>query len=217
LPSTPDPISSDDLRAAFRRDAALPVSDLLPEPRFGTALLDDERLRPLLPPTITPAAVLVPVVERRPGLTVLLTERAADLKHHPGQVSFPGGRQEAHDPDPIATALRETEEEIGLTARHVEVVGRLEDYIVVTGYRITPVVGLVRPGFDLALDLREVAGTFEVPLDFILDVRNVRWTTRYYAEVPLQVAEINFEGHRVWGATAAMLVALARHLERSRR
>ncbi len=106
---------------------------------------------------------------------------------------------------------------IGLASRHVEVVGCLEDYIVVTGYRITPVVALVRPGFDLALDLREVAGTFEVPLSFVLDARNLRWIERHYAGVPLNVAEFDYEGRRVWGATAAMLVALVRHLDRSRR
>ena len=217
MSAAPTEIRSEDLRAAFRRDAVSVVGDLIPEPRFGTALLDDERLRPLLPPTITPAAVLVPLVDRAAGLTVLLTERATDLKHHAGQVAFPGGRREAHDSGPVATALRETEEEIGLASRHVEVVGCLEDYIVVTGYRITPVVALVRPGFDLALDLREVAGTFEVPLSFVLDPCNLRWIERHYAGVPLKVAEFDYEGRRVWGATAAMLVALVRHLDRSRR
>ena len=168
-------------------------------------------------PGSAPAAVLVTLVAGAPGLPVLLTERATDLKHHAGQVAFPGGRREAHDSEPVATALRETEEEIGLAARHVEVVGCLEDYIVVTGYRITPVVALVRPGFDLSLDLGEVAGTFEVPLSFVLDARNLRWIERHYAGVPLQVAEFDYEGRRVWGATAAMLVALVRHLARSRR
>ena len=216
MPSTPDPISSDDLRAAFRRDAALPVSDLLPEPRFGTALLDDERLRPLLPATITPAAVLVPVVERRPGLTVLLTERADDLKHHPGQVSFPGGRQEAHDPDPIATALRETEEEIGLASRHVELIGALPDYLTGTGFRVTPVVGLVRPPFDLRLDAFEVAEAFEVPLAHFLDARNHQEHSIMHEGRLRRFHAMPYHGYFIWGATAGIIMSLYRLLDDER-
>jgi 8-oxo-dGTP pyrophosphatase MutT (NUDIX family) len=96
--------------------------------------------------------VLVPIVDRGDELTVLLTERAADLKHHPGQISFPGGRLEPVDPDPESAALRETEEEIGLGREHIEIIGRLPDHIIISGYQVTPVVALVRPGFTLRLD-----------------------------------------------------------------
>ncbi len=106
--------------------------------------------------TLTPAAVLVPLVERPGGITVLLTRRTEHLNDHPGQISFPGGRVEARDAGPVETALRETEEEIGLARSHVEIVGRLDRYETVTGFIITPVVGLVRPGFSLTLDAFDI-------------------------------------------------------------
>ena len=106
MAAAPTEIRSEDLRAAFRRDAVSVVGDLIPEPRFGTALLDAERLRPLLPPTITPAAVLVPLVDRAAGLTVLLTERATDLKHHAGQVAFPGGRYQTLEASYVRPSVR---------------------------------------------------------------------------------------------------------------
>ena len=118
---------------------------------------------------LTPAAVLFPIVLRDNGQTVLLTQRTAHLKDHAGQISFPGGRVEAEDESPIHTALRETEEEIGLARKHVEVLGFLPEYRTGTGFRVTPVVALVTPPFELALDPFEVAEAFEVPLAFLLD------------------------------------------------
>lgn len=157
----------------------------------------------------TPAAVLVPLVARAEGMTVLLTQRTAHLKNHAGQISFPGGRSEDEDDGPIATALRESHEEIGLPAAAVDVLGRLDDYVTVTNFRVTPVVGLVAPPLTLAPDPFEVAEVFEVPLGFVLDPANhqrhtyqVKGRTRAYWAMPY--------GERyIWGATAGMLVNLA--------
>ena len=123
----------------------------------------------MLPAATTRAAVLIPIIDRGDDLTVLLTLRADDLKHHAGQISFPGGRLEAGDTDATAAALRETEEEIGLRREYIEILGCLPDHAVITGFRVTPVVGLVRLGFELVLDPTEVAGTFEAPLRHLLD------------------------------------------------
>lgn len=157
----------------------------------------------------TAAAVLVPLVPRPAGLTVLLTQRTAHLKNHAGQISFPGGRSEEEDDSPVATALRESHEEIGLPPRRVDVLGHLDDYVTVTGFNVTPVVGLVAPPFDLEPDPFEVAEVFEVPLAFILEKANhqrhtyrVQGHTRAYYAMP-------YQQRYIWGATAGMLVNLA--------
>lgn len=156
--------------------------------------------------TPTEAAVLVPLVMREGGLTVLLTKRTDHLRDHAGQVSFPGGRVEAHDLSPIATALRETLEETGLSAEHIDILGRLPRYFTGTGFAITPITGLVTPRFTLTLDTFEVAQVFEVPLSHLTDFRNYRLheatlpdgqIRRYYS--------IAWDGYFIWGATAAML------------
>jgi 8-oxo-dGTP pyrophosphatase MutT (NUDIX family) len=159
-----------------------------------------------------PAAVLVPVIMRESGLTMLLTQRTAHLRDHAGQVSFPGGRCEESDASPEATALREAEEEVGLVASQVEILGRLPEYRTGTGFVITPVVGLVTPPLNLKLDDFEVAEVFEPPLDFLLNSANhqrhsieVRGVMREYWAMPWQ-------GYYIWGATAGMLVALHRIL-----
>jgi 8-oxo-dGTP pyrophosphatase MutT (NUDIX family) len=161
---------------------------------------------------ITPAAVLVPIVER-PEPTVILTERLATMRKHPGQISFPGGRIDPGDGGPVAAALREAEEEIGLPPRAVDVVGIADCYRTVTGFEVTPVVGVLPPGLALAPHPGEVAAMFEAPLDYLLRpehqiVRTVEWRGRercYY--------EIEWQGKRIWGATAAMIVNLSRRLE----
>jgi 8-oxo-dGTP pyrophosphatase MutT (NUDIX family) len=161
-----------------------------------------------------PAAVLVPLVQHRHGTTVLLTQRTDHLHHHPGQVSFPGGRVEQRDASPIRTALRETEEEIGLASELVEVAGYLDPYQTVTGFRVIPVVGFVRPGFELELDSFEVARVFEVPLSFVLDPVNHE---RHHREVRGQRRQfyvLPYLDHYIWGATAAMLVNLYEKLMR---
>ncbi len=164
------------------------------------------------------AAVLVPLVLRQQGLTVLLTRRTAHLTHHAGQISFPGGRSEAADPDPTATALREAAEEIGLDARHIEVLGHLPDYHTGTNFRVTPVVALVHPPFMLQADAHEVADIFEVPLTFLMDpahhqVRSLVWEggeRRFFA---MPYPRANGDGvHFIWGATAGMLRNLYRFM-----
>ena len=169
-----------------------------------------DRRRLLLPPDPVPAAVLIPLVER-PDLTVLFTQRATQLRHHAGQISFPGGRIEPSDPSPAAAALREAREEIGLDERFVSVIGYLPDHVVITGFRITPVVASVRPGFELALARQEVEDTFEVPLRYLFDPATHR--VRRRASVTgdeVEFREIPFGERSIWGATAGMLHTLYR-------
>jgi len=164
------------------------------------------------------AAVLVPLVLREHGLTVLLTQRTAHLTHHAGQISFPGGRSEEADADPTATALREAAEEIALDARHIEVLGHLPDYYTGTHFRVTPVVALVHPPFTLQADPDEVADIFEVPLAFLMDpahhqVRSLVWEggERRFFAMPYPRAE-GGGSYFIWGATAGMLRNLYRFL-----
>jgi 8-oxo-dGTP pyrophosphatase MutT (NUDIX family) len=173
----------------------------------------DQAIRQYFPASPIAAAVLVPIVDHPSGLTVLLTRRATHLKNHPGQISFPGGRIETRDAGPLEAALRETEEEIGLSREHVRFVGYLDPHLVLTGYWITPVVAFVQPGFELTLDAHEVASTFEVPLAHILDVANHRSRERMLGNVPIQVHDIPYGEHNIWGATAGILLALYRLLK----
>jgi 8-oxo-dGTP pyrophosphatase MutT (NUDIX family) len=159
-----------------------------------------------------PAAVLVPIVNRSDRLTVLLTQRSADLPDHAGQISFPGGRVEAEDVDVDRAALRETEEEIGLSRARVTILGRLANYDTVTGYRVTPVVGWVEPPFQLIADPVEVADVFEVPLAFLLDPGNQKRHFRMLGEIRRDYFAIPFGDRYIWGATAAMLMILDRTL-----
>ena len=157
---------------------------------------------------VTAAAVLVPIIAH-PTLTVLFTKRTAQLKAHSGQVSFPGGRAEPGDAGPEHTALRETEEEIGLPAARVELLARLPDYLTRTGFRVTPVIGLVAPPLELVPDSREVEEVFEVPLAFLLDRANFQRATRELNGRMASYYVIEHQGHTIWGATAGMLVNLA--------
>ena len=157
---------------------------------------------------LRPAAVLVPFVRRAAGLTILLTQRTDHLYDHAGQISFPGGRSEAHDDSPAATALRETFEEIGLPHSHVEVLGLLPEYTTVTGYRVTPVVGLVSSPPTLSLDAFEVAEAFEVPLRFFLDPGNHQRNTLQFQGRTRHYYAMPYEQRYIWGATAGMLMNL---------
>ena len=163
---------------------------------------------------VTEAAVLVPLVDRAGELQLLFTQRTAHLDDHAGQISFPGGRVEAGDASREETALRETAEEIGLAPRSVAVLGRLPDYEIPSGFRITPIVGWVEPPFALNPDPFEVAAVFEAPLEHFLDVTRYqrrqyrfRGRHRHYLAIP-------FEGRYIWGATAGMLYNLCRMLRR---
>ena len=167
------------------------------------------------PEEIRSAAVLVPVVERDDQLTVLFTRRTAHLHDHAGQISFPGGRAEASE-SPLDTALRETEEEIGLARQHVEPLGELSEYVTVTGYRVTPVVGLVRPPFELAPDDFEVAEIFEVPLAFLLDPANHQRNSVVYEGLHRHYYAMPYGQYYIWGATAGMLMNLYRFLDIAR-
>ena len=171
-----------------------------------------ERLRTLFPTQQTRAAVLIPLVDRGQELTVLLTHRSSELKHHAGQISFPGGRLEPGDDNAIAAALRETEEEIGLRREFIEVIDCLPDHVVISGYRVTPVVGLVSPGFDLVLDPTEVSGTFEAPLSHLLNPATHTRRLQSFGGEELEVLELPWGGHTIWGATAGMLLTLREFL-----
>lgn len=159
-----------------------------------------------------PAAVLVPLVDRPGGLTILLTRRTEHLANHAGQISFPGGRLEEEDDGPIACALREAEEETGLPPDRVDVLGTLDDYVTVTNFRIVPVVGLVHPPFDLNPDPFEVAEAFEVPLDFFLDAANHVKVARTVEGRPRPYYAMPYGDYYIWGATAGMLLNLYRVL-----
>jgi 8-oxo-dGTP pyrophosphatase MutT (NUDIX family) len=189
--------------------------------RLRDALEQGHRRSPLLLPgdvldeggdDPTPAAVLVAIVDR-PEPTIILTERPKTMRKHPGQISFPGGRIEPEDDGPVAAALREAEEEIGLPRDLVEVIGIADLYRTITGFEVVPVVGVVPAGLDLAPHPGEVADMFEAPLHFLLDpARQIARTADYQGRAR-SYYEIEWEGRRIWGATAAMIVNLSRRLE----
>jgi 8-oxo-dGTP pyrophosphatase MutT (NUDIX family) len=199
-----DAIAGEPALPADRLEVAWLRERLAHPPLWVPELPDDLRQRF---PTLRRAAVLVPLVRRPDGLTVLLTQRTEHLSNHAGQVSFPGGRAEEDDSSPIETALRETEEEIGLTRRHVEIIGVLPDHVTASAYIVTPVVGLVTPPFDLTAESNEVADIFEVPLRFLMDGMNHQIMSfdlpdgggrRSFYAMP-------YERFFIWGATAGML------------
>jgi len=164
-------------------------------------------LRRIVPKRLKAAAVLIPLVDRPEGLSVVLTKRAAHLKHHAGQISFPGGRLERHDAGPAEAALRETSEEIGLESERIEIVGFLNNYLTITGYSVTPVVGLIRPGFSLNIDQEEVEEAFEVPLAYLFDRSNALRHEKRFLGIRVPYYEIPYLEHSIWGATAGMLVS----------
>jgi len=161
--------------------------------------------RALLERPARDAAVLIPLVEGSAGWTVLFTQRARHLVHHPGQISFPGGRVDAHDADAVAAALREAWEEIGLTPEIVRVAGTLPEHVTGTGFAVTPVVGFVPSTFRPRPDPAEVEAVFDVPLDVILAPGALKATSRERLGTRFRVWELEYRGHRIWGATAAML------------
>jgi 8-oxo-dGTP pyrophosphatase MutT (NUDIX family) len=161
---------------------------------------------------LRPAGVLIPVLEHVSGPSVLLTQRSADLKHHAGQISFPGGRMEEADDDVVHAALRETHEEVGIEPAAVSVIGFLDPMATVTGYAVTAVVGLVDPETPLVVDSTEVEYAFEVPLGFLLDQRNELACERVWEGRRIPTTEFHYEGRKIWGATAQMLIELRKTL-----
>ncbi len=201
--------------------------DLLRERLAGTALPEDpldvtmppgsERwpasMRDRLTSTLTPAGVLIPVMQKSARLSLLLTQRSALLKHHAGQVSFPGGRMEHSDKDVGAAALREAHEEVGIEPRHISVIGFLRPMPTITGYAVTPVVGLVSEEAELVIDRSEVEYAFEVPLEFVLDEANDRLVEREIHGRRLPMVEFHYQEERIWGATAHMLLAFRKFIK----
>ena len=152
-----------------------------------------------------PAAVLVPIIARPEGLTVLLTQRPETMPTHAGQIAFPGGKMDKSDATPVDTALREAEEEVGLHRRHIDVLGFLDSYQTGTSFRIVPVVSIVDPSFTLTIDRREVVDAFEVPFAFLMDGANHRRDQRQYNGVVRHFYAMPYEDRYIWGATAGML------------
>ena len=199
-----DSLGGEPALPAERLDAAWLRARLAHPPRWEPELPEDLRQRF---PILRRAAVLIPLVQRPEGLTVLLTQRTAHLSNHGGQVSFPGGRAEEDDSSAIETALRETEEEIGLARRHIEIVGVLPDHVTASAYIVTPVIALVAPPFELVAESNEVAEIFEVPLAFLM---NGMHHQRMSFDVPDGSGRRSFyampyERYFIWGATAGML------------
>jgi len=188
---------SEALERGHRRRPVLIIGDVLEEEESDRG--------------VTPAAVLVAIVDR-PRPSVILTLRPESMRRHPGQVSFPGGRIDPGDDGPVAAALREAEEEIGLPRAAVEVIGIADRYRTITGFEVTPVLGIVPPGLALRPDPGEVADLFEVPLDYLLDPAHQQVRTARYQGRDRHYFEIDHEGRRIWGATAAMIVNLGRRL-----
>lgn len=161
---------------------------------------------------LRPASVLIPLLDVESGIEVLFTQRSPELRVHAGQISFPGGSRDDTDRDPVETALREAEEEIGLPRDRVRVLGMLDDYPTGTGYRVTPVVGLVPPDAPVRADGIEATALLTVPLLYLLDTRNYRAGSFIREGIELPFLEIFWEEHRIWGATAGMLHNLATRL-----
>jgi 8-oxo-dGTP pyrophosphatase MutT (NUDIX family) len=211
-----NPLPADWLVRLRRSLAATPDHDPARWHLAGQPLADaavDAAARAAMPDTLRAAAVLVPIIDRPHSPALLLTARAGHLRHHAGQISFPGGGIEADDEDVVAAALRETHEEIGIEGRYIEPLGFLPDQIVLTGFRITPVVALLRPEFSLRIDESEVAEVFEIPLSYIVDERNFFPVRRRLRGVEVTLNDLNYEGRVVWGATAGMLQVLHRALQ----
>lgn len=185
------------------RQQAIASGALVPPPYVGSDFALNDLDQP--PTELRPAAVLVPLVDRDGVLSVLLTQRTEDMPSHAGQIAFPGGRKQIEDHSLVVTALRETEEEVGIDRGFVEVIGPIDTYVTRTGYAVTPIIGFVRPAFTLKPDPREVADVFEVPLDFFLDPANHHVHSRTWQGRERRYYAMPYGERYVWGATAGMI------------
>ncbi|MBZ9810054.1 CoA pyrophosphatase [Mesorhizobium sp. BR1-1-9] len=204
---TPTPFSIADLRARFAAQPQAHAGDDYGDHRFNPGHPRLHRAKPL-----RDAAVLIPIVDHQGDATVLLTKRAETLRNHSGQVAFPGGTIDATDASPEAAALRETFEEIGLRRDHIEVIGRMPDYVAGSGYRIAPVLGIVRPPFQLALNAEEVDLAFEVPLRFLMDPANHIRDSRIWNDLEWFFYDMPYGDRRIWGVTAGIIRTLYERL-----
>lgn len=202
------PFSAEDFRARAARQQAVDTAELYGDHRFNPG---HPRLT-LRDGPLVDAAVLIPVIDRGAEATLLLTKRAETLRAHTGQVAFPGGRIDATDASPTAAALREANEEVGLEPGFVNVVGRMPDYVAGSGYRIAPVLSVVRPGFHLHLNPDEVDSAFEVPLSFLMDPANHRRDSRFWNDLEWFFYEMPYGGNRIWGVTAGIIRTLYERL-----
>lgn len=203
----PPPFSAEDFRARVAVQPQAHASD-----DFGDHRFNPGHPRMKLVKALRDAAVLIPVVDHGRDATVLLTKRAEKLRNHSGQVAFPGGTIDPTDPTPEAAALRETFEEIGLGQDWIEIIGRMPDYVAGSGYRIAPVLAMVRPGFSLTLNSDEVDAAFEVPLRFLMDPANHTRDSRMWNDLEWFFYEMPYGGQRIWGVTAGIIRTLYERL-----
>jgi 8-oxo-dGTP pyrophosphatase MutT (NUDIX family) len=197
------PFSAED----FRHRAARATFSVEAE-EFGDHRLNPDMRDLIVRPGLRDAAVLIPVVDHGDGATVILTQRAEQMRSHSGQIAFPGGKIDAEDPSPEEAALREADEEIGLDGGHVDVIGRLPDYVSGSGYRIAPVLSIVRPGFALTINPDEVDTAFEVPLAFLMDPANHHRQSRVWNDRERFFYEMPFGERYIWGVTAGIIRTL---------
>jgi 8-oxo-dGTP pyrophosphatase MutT (NUDIX family) len=197
-------------RILRRFEGSQPRHELADWRMLGVDAERSRRLQRHFPPNPVAAAVLVALVDRPEGLSVLLTERASQLAKHAAQISFPGGRLEDTDADIASAALREAQEEIGLDPTRVHVFGYLPDHLVFSGYRVTPVLSLVTPPFALLPNPAEVAAVFEVPVSHVFDAGNHKASLRRVGDEDMLLYDIPWQGQNIWGATAGMLLTFVR-------
>lgn len=183
-----------------------------PKQETGDHMLDLNRPEP--PTDLKPAAVLVPILPRADGATVLLTKRTAKLSSHPGQIAFPGGRADMEDATVLSTALREAREEVGLASDQVQLLGKMNPYKTGSGYDITPVIGLIKPPVEFVASPDEVDEIFEVPLSFLMKSSNYQRLEREWKGAKRQTYAIPYETHYIWGVTAGILKTLYETLYR---
>lgn len=171
-----------------------------------------KRLSHLDPSSLRKASVLIGLVERNGGLNVIFTKRARHLKHHPGQISFPGGKFEIHDLNLARTALRETYEEIGIEANRVQLIGQMPELPTVSQFSVTPFIGFIEPQYTSQIDQNEVEEIFEVPLEVIINPDNLKSQTFLIRNHSHRVFALNYQRHFIWGMTAQIIQALQRHI-----